>query len=200
MDTQRRWASLNPKRVELLRSPNVGRETYYDRDTHISQGLLIIATKAPHPPPYHLPWDGWVVYDLANTRNAPLDTAQQRIQRPGFSFSGLAISREENVIAVARGGDDREDRTCKVYFYLLESVSEDDLPIQHPETVVNGYITIPVDLGGDLSITFAGRSVCFQSSLQCTVWDWHTGQQIMVRSETCFGPIPGALWLITVKL
>lgn len=182
IDTQRRWATLDPKRVELFRGSNFGRESFYDEDTHISRGLLVIATKAPHPSSYHLLWDGWDVYDMSNARNAPLGTARHWKQRPGFKFSGLAISREDNVIAVARGGEARDDRLCEVYFYLLESGTEDELPIQHPKAVAKGSIIIPVNFGTSLSITLAGRTVCFQSSSLCSVWDWRTGEQIIVRS------------------
>lgn len=197
VDVQRRWATLDPKRVELVRLPSGAMQ--------ISGGLLVMvhedlnhvspgedensATTAEEDAAsstsmdYYAPHRAWTVYDHTNVRESPVETAPTWTHSPGYKFASFAISREENVIAVARipvlDGD-----TCEVFFYMLEPTDHgDSTPVQHPQAVAAGYLTVPVSCTDWIGLALAPGVVYVTSCFTGNAWNWRTGEQTMASFD-----------------
>lgn len=191
IDVQQRWANMSPKRIEVLKC---------DPGGLLSQGIFVSAGEerdnedgheladeesSDGGDNYYQPFNAWTTYDLTDVRDAP---AGKWPQSPGYRFASYAISREENLIAIARFPV-LDEEECEVYLYLLDPGGNggelNRTPVQHPQAVPNGYFTARVSCTDTVDITLVGGVVQVSSCFMTGMWDWRTGEETMVSTRTC---------------
>lgn len=129
---------------------------------------------------YYSPFRAWSIYDYRKARDAPVYDTPCFVKCPGFRFASFDISFEENLVAIARFPELDGD-ACDVFFYLLDPAgSEDEVPIQHPEAIAKGYLTVPVSCTDTVHIVLTPGAIYVQSCFTGSIWNWRTGEQTMV--------------------
>lgn len=119
IDVQRRWASLTPKRIDIVPT-----EEMHGAQMTSSDGFLVLPTHSSNAPPEifayeeckHEPiGDGCTVFDLRSLRDTSLEDAPKWKLAFGFEYDSIAVNAADGVLAVCNlsvkpGGPDHKAR------------------------------------------------------------------------------------------